>query len=49
LDDFHMKKKVNMKDFRKFKGILPASSLDVYYKEKKKELEREERIAPLKE
>ncbi|MGQ4874786.1 MAG: hypothetical protein ACP6IY_12020 [Promethearchaeia archaeon] len=41
-------KKVNMKDFRKFEGILPASAVELYYKEKKKDLEREERIAPLK-
>ena len=37
-----------MKDFRKFEGILPDSTLDLYYKEKKKDLEREERRAPLK-
>lgn len=39
----------NMKEFRKFEGILPGSALDLYYKEKKKELEREERKAPLNE
>ena len=41
-------RKVNMKDFRQFEGILPKSALDLYYKEKKEELEREERRAPLK-
>ncbi len=43
----HMKK-VNMKDFRQFEGILPESALELYYKEKKQELEREERRAPLR-
>lgn len=36
-------RKVNMKDFRQFEGILPNSALDLYYKEKKEELDREER------
>lgn len=41
-------KKKNMKEFRRFEGILPASALDEYLEEKKKELEREELRAPLK-
>ncbi|MHA1491551.1 MAG: hypothetical protein ACTSRI_18090 [Promethearchaeota archaeon] len=44
----HNIKRINMKDFRKFEGILPDSTLDLYYKEKKKDFEREERRAPLK-
>ena len=41
-------KKKNMKEFRRFEGILPASALVDYLEEKKKELEREELRAPLK-
>ena len=41
-------KKINMKEFRRFEGILPESALEEYLEEKKKELEREERRAPLK-
>lgn len=41
--------RINMKDFRDFEGILPDSALDLYYEEKKKELEREEQRAPLNE
>jgi predicted helicase len=41
-------KKKNMEEFRRFEGILPASALDEYLEEKKKELEREELRAPLK-
>lgn len=41
--------RINMKDFRKFEGILPDSAVELYYTEKRKELEREERRAPLKE
>ncbi len=44
----HNIKRINMKGFRKFEGILPESALDLYYKEKKEDLEREERRAPLK-
>ena len=43
----HNIKRISMKDFRKFEGILPDSALDLYYKEKKEELKREERRAPL--
>ena len=41
-------KKKNMEEFRRFEGILPASALEEYLEEKKKELEREELRAPLK-
>jgi hypothetical protein len=41
-------KKKNMKEFRRFEGILPSSTLEEYLEEKKKELEREELRAPLK-
>lgn len=40
-------KKRNMKDFRRFEGILPEPVMDEYLAEKKKELEREENKAPL--
>ncbi len=39
--------RINMKDFRKFEGILPDSALDFYFEDKKKELKKEERRAPL--
>ncbi len=41
-------RKKNMKEFRRFEGILPESALKDYLTEKKKDLEREERRAPLK-
>ncbi len=38
----------NMREFRRFEGILPNSTLKEHLEEKKKDLEREERRAPLK-
>ena len=40
-------RKKNLKDFRKLRGFLPHSALDLYLKEKKKELINEERRSPL--
>ena len=40
-------RKKNLKEFRKLKGILPKSALNMYLDEKKKELMREEERAPL--
>jgi len=40
-------KKKNMKEFRRLEGILPESALEEYLEEKKRDLEREERRAPL--
>jgi len=37
-----------MKEFRRFEGILPKSALKEYLDEKKKDLDHEERRAPLK-
>ncbi|MHA1383493.1 MAG: hypothetical protein ACTSR3_07030 [Candidatus Helarchaeota archaeon] len=40
-------RKKSLKDFRKLRGILPHSTLDLYLKEKQKELINEERRSPL--
>ncbi|MGQ4876020.1 MAG: hypothetical protein ACP6IY_18295 [Promethearchaeia archaeon] len=40
-------RKEALKEFRKFKGILPKSAMSEYLKEKKKELIKEESRAPL--
>jgi len=40
--------RVNMKEFRQFEEILPESAVEEYWREKKIDLEREERKAPLK-
>lgn len=40
--------KRNLKDFRRFEGILPKGILSAYLKEKRKDLEQEEKRAPLK-
>ena len=45
---FNLIKKKNLKEFRRFEGILPESALEEYLREKEKELEREESRAPLK-
>lgn len=44
----YLTNRVNMKEFRKFEGILPESAVEEYWREKKRDLEREERKAPLK-
>ena len=41
-------KKKNMKEFRRFEGILPEYALKEYLDEKKEDLDHEERKAPLK-
>ncbi len=41
-------RKKNMKEFRRFEGILPESALEEYLRDKKMELEREEKMSPLK-
>jgi hypothetical protein len=43
----NLKKRRKMKEFRKLKGVLPKSALEVYYQEKEKERINEEKIAPL--
>ena len=40
-------RKKNLAEFRKLKGILPKSALNMYLEEKRKELAREEKRAPL--
>ncbi len=45
---FNLIKRKNMKDFRKFEGIISKSAVEEYWFNKKKELEREENRAPLK-
>ncbi len=40
--------RVNMKEFRQFEEILPESAVEKYWREKKRDFEREERKAPLK-
>lgn len=40
--------KRNLEEFRSLEGILPKGTLNVYLKEKRKDLEREEKRAPLK-
>ena len=39
---------INLQEFRKFEGILPKGTLKNYLKEQRKELELEEKSAPLK-
>ena len=46
--EINLIKKKNMKEFRRFEGILPKSALKEYLDEKKKDLDHEERRAPLK-
>jgi hypothetical protein len=40
--------KKNLKEFRRFEGILPKGTLNIYLKEKRKDLENEEKRAQLK-
>lgn len=40
-------KKTNLHEFRTLRGLLPKSAKSFYIEEKKKELEREEGLAPL--
>jgi uncharacterized protein (DUF433 family) len=43
-----VEKQTNASMFKELKGILPDSTLELYYNEKRKELEREEAKAPLR-
>jgi len=47
LKDVVLEKK-NLKEFRRFEGILPKGTLNIYLKEKRKDLENEEKRAQLK-
>ena len=37
----------HLKEFKKLRGSLPKDALNLYLEEKKKDLERKERMAPL--
>lgn len=41
-------RKTSLEEFRNLKGILPKSSKKIYLEEKKRDLVREENLAPLK-
>lgn len=41
-------RKTSLEEFRKLKGILPKSAKRIYLEEKRKDLSREENLAPLK-
>ena len=41
-------RKANLEEFRKLKGILPKSTIKTYLNEKRKDLEGEEKIAPIR-
>lgn len=42
-------RKSNLQEFRSLKGILPKSALKTYLDEKRKDLNKEEKFAPIKE
>ena len=42
-------RKSNLQEFRRLKGILPKSAKKTYLDEKRKDLNEEEKLAPLKE
>ena len=42
-------KKTHLEEFKKLRGSLSKSALKIYHEEKRKELEREEQLAPLKD
>ena len=42
-------RKSNLQEFRSLKGILPKSAMKTYLDEKRKELNEEEKLAPIKE
>lgn len=42
-------RKSNLQEFRNLKGILPKSAKKTYLDEKRKDLNEEEKLAPLKE
>lgn len=41
-------RKLNLQEFRSLKGILPKSAMKTYLDEKKKDLNKEEKLAPIK-
>ena len=41
-------RKTSLQEFRNLKGILPKSAKKIYLEEKRKDLIREEKLAPLK-
>ncbi|TES96692.1 MAG: hypothetical protein E3J90_07720 [Promethearchaeota archaeon] len=41
-------RKLNLQEFRSLKGILPKSAMKTYLDEKKKDLNREEKLTPIK-
>ena len=45
----NMIRKSNLQEFRSLKGILPKSAMKTYLDEKRKELNEEEKLAPIKE
>jgi hypothetical protein len=42
-------RKTNLQEFRSLKGILPKSAKKTYLDEKRKDLNQEEKFAPIKE
>jgi len=42
-------RKSNLQEFRSLKGILPKSAKKTYFDEKRKDLNEEEKLAPIKE
>lgn len=42
-------RKSNLQEFRTLKGILPKSAMKTYLDEKRKDLNEEEKLAPIKE
>ena len=41
-------RKLNLQEFRSLKGILPKSAMKTYLDEKKKDLNKEEKLAPIR-
>lgn len=41
-------RKLNLQKFRSLKGILPKSAMKTYLDEKKKDLNKEEKLAPIR-
>ncbi|MHA1190918.1 MAG: hypothetical protein ACTSP9_01310 [Promethearchaeota archaeon] len=45
----NLTRKSNLQEFRTLKGILRKSAMKIYLDEKRKDLKKEEQIAPIKE
>ena len=45
----NLTRKSNLQEFRTLKGILTKSAMKIYLDEKRKDLKKEEQIAPIKE